>query len=152
MFLRAHDHDPEHRRHFTDSGSLRPGRRTGISKAGSMALTAKQLKHLETRLLEERARVVNALAQYHRETSETLQEASGDVSAYHVHMADQGTDTEDQELDAVNAQRESVELAEINAALERLYQKPAQYGRCERTGKPIPFERLDLVPWARTCD
>jgi DnaK suppressor protein len=119
---------------------------------GSMALTAKQLKHLEARLLEERSRVLNALAQYHQETSETLQEASGDVSAYHVHMADQGTDTEDQELDAVNAQRETVELAEIDAALERLYQKPAEYGRCERTGKPIPFERLDLVPWARTCD
>jgi DnaK suppressor protein len=117
-----------------------------------MALTAKQLKHLEKRLLEERSRVVSALAQYRQETSETLQEASGDVSAYHGDMADQGTDTEDQELDAVNAQRESGELAEIDAALERLYQRPAEYGRCERTGKAIPFERLDLVPWARTCD
>ncbi len=39
--------------------------------------------------------------------------ASGDLSAFHVYMADQGTDTADQE---------------------------------------IPFERLDLVPWARTCD
>ncbi|HVH66926.1 MAG TPA: TraR/DksA family transcriptional regulator [Gemmatimonadales bacterium] len=117
-----------------------------------MTLTPKQLKHLEARLLEERTRVMDALARYNRETRAALQEQSGDVSAFHVHMADQGTDTEDQEIDAINAARETVELAEIDAALERLYQGPGEYGRCERTGKPIPFKRLDLVPWARTCD
>jgi RNA polymerase-binding transcription factor len=117
-----------------------------------MALIPEQLKHLEARLLEERARVVKALAQYSQETHDTLQEASGEVSAFRLHMADQGTDTEDQELDAVNAERETHELAEIDAALERLYQRPKEYGRCERSGKPIPFERLDLVPWARTCE
>lgn len=116
-----------------------------------MALTPKQLKHLETRLLEERKRVVDALARYSRDTSDTLQEQAGDVSAYRE-MADQGTDTEDQEVDAANAARETAELAEIDAALERLYERPAEYGRCERSAKPIPFERLDLVPWARTCD
>jgi RNA polymerase-binding transcription factor DksA len=107
---------------------------------------------LEARLLEERARVVDALARYHRATSDTLQQGSGEVSAFHVHLADQGTDTEDQELSAVNAQRQTVELAEIDAALERLYKRPEEYGRCERSGTAIPFKRLDLVPWARTCD
>jgi RNA polymerase-binding transcription factor DksA len=107
---------------------------------------------LEARLLEERARVVDALARYKQATGDTLQEESGEVSAFHVHMADQGTDTEDQELEAINAERQTVELAEIDAALERLYTRPEAYGRCERTGKPIPFARLDLVPWARTCD
>jgi len=102
-----------------------------------MALTATQRKHLEARLLEERTRVADALARYDRATRETLQQESGDLSAFHVHLADQGTDTADQELDAVNAARET---------------RPDEYGRCERSGKPIPFERLDLVPWARTCD
>ncbi|HEV2750178.1 MAG TPA: TraR/DksA C4-type zinc finger protein [Gemmatimonadales bacterium] len=104
-----------------------------------MGLTPTQRKHLEARLLEERTRVADALAGYNRATRDTLQE-------------EWGTDTADQELDAVNAARETVELAEIDAALERLYKKPEEYGRCERSGKPIPFERLDLVPWARTCD
>ena len=117
-----------------------------------MALTPTQRKHLEARLLEERTRVADALARYDRAVRETLQEASGDLSAFPVHMADQGTDTADQELDAVNAARETAQLAEIDAALERLYKRPDEYGRCERSGKPIPFERLDLVPWARTCD
>ena len=102
-------------------------------------LTAKQRKHLEARLLEERTRVVDALARYNRANRDTLQQ-------------EPGTDTADQELDVVNAARETAELAEIDAALERLYQRPEQYGRCERSGKPIPFARLDLVPWARTCD
>jgi RNA polymerase-binding transcription factor DksA len=107
-----------------------------------MALTPAQRKHLEARLLEERTRVVDALARYDRATRDALQQEPGD----------RGTDTADQELDVVNAARETAELAEIDAALERLYKRPEQYGQCERSGKPIPFERLDLVPWARTCD
>src|SRR5438132_1368587 len=97
-----------------------------------MALTATQRKHLEARLLEERTRVVGALARHDRGTRETLQQESGDLSAFHVHMADQGTDTADQELDAVNAARETTELAEIDAALERLYKRPDEYGRRSR--------------------
>ena len=68
---------------------------------GSVALTPTQRKHLEARLLEERTRVAEALARYDRATRETLQQESGDLSAFHVHMADQGTDTADQELEAL---------------------------------------------------
>ena len=107
-----------------------------------MALTPAQRKHLEARLLEERRRVADALARYDRATRDPLQEEPGD----------RGTDTADQELDDVNATRETAQLAEIDAALERLYKRPEQYGRDERSGKPIPFARLDLVPWARTSD
>jgi DnaK suppressor protein len=107
-----------------------------------MALTPTQRKHLEARLLEERARVVDALAGYERASRDTVPQEPGD----------QQTDAADQERDDVNAARETAELAEIEAALERFYQRPEQYGRCERSGKPIPFQRLDLVPWARTCD
>jgi RNA polymerase-binding transcription factor len=116
-----------------------------------MALTSAQRKHLERRLREERERVVRALARYARETEDTPREEGGDLSAFRLHLADQGTDTADQEFDAANAARQSTELTEIDAALERLYQHPADYGRCERGGEAIPFERLDVLPWARTC-
>jgi DnaK suppressor protein len=117
-----------------------------------MALTTTQRKHLEARLLEERARVVDALARYSRANRDTLQQEPGDRSAFHVNEADQGTEAADEEVDDLNAARQSAELGEIDAALERFYKRPAEYGQCVRTGKPIPFERLDLVPWARTCD
>jgi len=55
------------------------------------------------------------------------------------------------ELDASNATRVSRELAEIDAAIERLRSSPEKYGVCEDTGEDIPYERLDLIPWARTC-
>lgn len=112
-----------------------------------MALTKAQLEHLNRRLLEERARVMNDLERYHVETQHSLREESGDLS---VAPGELGTDTEDQEIDAVNAARETQELEEIDAALQRLYQQPDRFGVCEKTGRPIPFERLDIIPWART--
>lgn len=115
-----------------------------------MALTRAQRKHLERRLLEERQRLLRALARYAQDTRDTVREESGDVSGFHFHIADAGTDTADQELDASNAARQTQELSEIDAALERLYQRPDDFGTCER-GEPIPFERLDVLPWARRC-
>lgn len=116
-----------------------------------MALTKAQLEHFRARLLEERERVTRDLARYHAKTERSLREESGELSSAPVHLADLGTDTEDQELDASNAARQSLELEEIDAALEKLYHRPDDYGRCEKTGKQIPYERLDLIPWARTC-
>jgi DnaK suppressor protein len=69
-----------------------------------------------------------------------------------LHPADLGTDTMQEELDASNATRISGELAEIDAALERFYKTPEKYGICEDTGRDIPLERLDIIPWARTCE
>jgi DnaK suppressor protein len=116
-----------------------------------MTMTDAQRKHLERRLIEERQRVVLALDRYHKQTRDTVQEQTGDLSSVPFHLADEGTDTMDEELDASEAARESVELAEIDEALRRLYQSPETFGRDERTGREISFERLDLIPWARTA-
>jgi DnaK suppressor protein len=115
-----------------------------------MALTKRQREHLEKRLREERERVLRALGQYNTELADAEQEAAGDVSKFPTHLADEGTDTFDRELDAQEASRLSRELDEIDAALERLYHAPDSFGRDERTGADIPFERLDVIPWART--
>ena len=53
------------------------------------------------------------------------------------------------EVDAQDVSRFTRELEEIGAALERIYGEPERFGRDERTGEEIPFERLDLIPWAR---
>ena len=115
-------------------------------------MTPEQRKHLEGRLLEERDRVSKLLTRYADEhEAEDEEDQAGDLSKMPLHMADQGTDTMQQELDAVMVDRESKSLAEIDAALQRLYDDPDHFGICENTGKEIPFERLDIVPWARTC-
>jgi len=115
-------------------------------------MTEAQRQHFERRLLEERAYMLDLL---NRTTSEAAnedeQDRAGDLSKMPTHMADLGTDTNDQELAASNATRLSRDLAEIDAALERLRTTPERYGVCEDTGRPIPLERLEIIPWARTC-
>jgi RNA polymerase-binding transcription factor DksA len=116
-----------------------------------MALSAAQLKHFEKRLLQERAAVQRELQRYTgAEAADDDQEQSGDLTKVPFHPADLGTDTINAEIDASNATRESAELAEIDAALERLYQTPERFGIDENTNKPIALERLEVIPWART--
>jgi len=117
-----------------------------------MALTDKQRRHLEQRLREERAQIVRILDRYQNEQGATERERAGDVSSFPTHPADEGTDTYDAEVEASLAARATEELHEIDAAVERLHRDPKRFGVCERTGEPIPFARLDLIPWARTCD
>lgn len=116
-----------------------------------MALSAAQLKHFEKRLQEERTALQRELLRYTgAEAADDEQEQSGDLTKLPFHPADLGTDTIDQEMDSANATRESAELAEIDAALERLYHTPEKFGIDENTGKPIAVERLEIIPWART--
>ena len=117
-----------------------------------MPLSEAQRRHLEHRLQEERTRALRTLnrsVDEHADTDE--QDRSGDLSVMPFHPADLGTDTMQAELDASNATRVSRELTEIEAALERLYQHPERFGVCEDTGADIPYERLEIIPWARTC-
>jgi RNA polymerase-binding transcription factor DksA len=117
-----------------------------------MALTEAQRSQLEQRLQEERAQIQRALGRSVREASAgSDRERTGELTALPFHLADQGTDTMQAELDASNATRMSRQLAEIDAALERLYSEPERFGICEDTGGDIPFERLEVIPWARTC-
>lgn len=115
-------------------------------------LSRDERAHLERRLEEERLLLTRTLNRAVREeTQADEQDRDGDLSTLPFHLADRGTDTMETELKASNATRMSRELAEIDAALDRLHRSPERFGICEDTGRPIPFERLDVIPWARTC-
>jgi RNA polymerase-binding transcription factor DksA len=122
-----------------------------LTPGNPLSLSESQREHLERRLLEERARVVDSLRRYEQENRVSEREQSGNLSSVPFHPADLGTDTNRQELEASVAARETAELAQIDDALRRLYDEPERFGRDERTGDDIPFERLDLVPWTRTA-
>jgi DnaK suppressor protein len=115
-------------------------------------LSEAQRRHLEQLLIDERARAMRALNRSVSENSEDdEQDRSGDLTVMPFHPADLGTDTMQAELDAANDARISRELAEIDAALDRLYRSPEKFGICEDTGAEIPYARLEIIPWARTC-
>jgi RNA polymerase-binding transcription factor DksA len=139
---------------MTKRAKVQPGQEGNVLRAKKVRapLTANQRRHLEARLREERRRVVQALETYHQETRATIREDAGDVPGLPEHLAEVGSQTAHLEFDAANAARMTAELAEIDAALARLYETPDEFGRCERTGRPIPFKRLDVVPWARTSE
>jgi len=118
-----------------------------------MPLTSAQRDHLEQRLREERARALRALNRSVTDSeSASEQDRTGELTKMPFHMADLGTDAMNEELDASNATRMSAEVAEIDDALERLYRDPERFGICADTGREIPLERLEIIPWARTSN
>ena len=114
-------------------------------------MNKEQLKHLEHRLLDERARVMKELGYYDDAFNSTLQNSDGDLSSYSFHMADQGTDTMEREKQFLFASQEGRYLWHVNQALGRLYNNPEKFGTCESCGSAINFERLDALPHARLC-
>jgi RNA polymerase-binding transcription factor DksA len=116
-----------------------------------MPLTKDQLKHLETLLLEERARVMKELGFYDESFNASLQNSDGDLSSYSFHMADQGTDAMEREKQFLFASKEGRYLWHVNQALQRLYKDPERFGHCITCGAELSFERLDALPHARLC-
>ena len=116
-----------------------------------MALTKKQLAHIEKRLLDERARALKALGLFDQMAKADRESGDSDLSAYTDHMADQGTEAMEREKAAVFATKEGRYLYRLEEALRRLYGDPATFGTCHTCGKDVGFERLDALPHARYC-
>ena len=76
-------------------------------------------------------------------------DATGDLSAYSLHMADVATDNYDREFSLGLADNEQKLLDRINAALERIDSNT--YGLCEVCEKKIAKARLKAVPYAELC-
>jgi DnaK suppressor protein len=114
-------------------------------------LTKKQLSYFESRLLEERRRVLKDLGHHGETLTGSGEGESQDASAYSFHMADQGTDAMEREKAFLFASKEGRFLWHIDQALRRLYKSPDTFGRCHQCGQDIAFERLDALPHARYC-
>jgi DnaK suppressor protein len=112
-------------------------------------MTNEQREHLEQRLLKERQRVVKALRQLDQNLGP--QEEDGDLTTYPFHLADEGTDTMEQEQGYLLMSKEGRMLYDIDEALRVMYKTPEQFGKCALCGVEIAYERLDIVPWAKHC-
>lgn len=88
-------------------------------------MNAKRLERFEQLLVAERGRLAKDLAR-----------------------ADAGPTPED---DSAVLLHEEATLREVDEALRRLRESPHDYGICEQCGRPIPEERLVLLPATRVC-
>ncbi len=108
-----------------------------------------ELKEFEKILLKEREKILKGIDYGTGQIITTQTEASGDLSAYANHMADQGTETEKRELSSLNISRQREILFNIVHALKKIQQ--GHYGICEKCGKLIEKRRLKILPYARFC-
>ena len=81
--------------------------------------------------------------------SEALNQTSGGLSHTPQHVAEQGSDTFDQDNSLRLAQKERELIKEIDDAIKRV--DVGSYGVCELMRKPITLERLAELPWTRYC-
>ena len=114
-----------------------------------MALSKIQLKQLRQLLIAERAKLAGEIKSIARDASTSPRDASGDLSAYTVHMADMAADTYDRELSMNLVSGEQEVLYEMDDALKRF--DDGSYGTCQECNKPIVMSRLKAVPWASMC-
>ena len=114
-------------------------------------LTKTQLKHIEERLMDERARALRALGLFDRMAKLDRESMDSDLSAYTDHMADQGTEAMEREKAALFATKEGRYIYRLEEALRRLYSSPKTFGLCHTCGTEVGFERLDALPHARYC-
>lgn len=114
-------------------------------------LTKDELTHIEKRLHDERNRALRSLGLWDQMAKANRESGDSDLAAYTDHMADQGTEAMEREKAALFATKEGRYLYRIEDALRRLYSDPENFGKCQATGQPIGFERLDALPHARYC-
>ena len=101
------------------------------------------------RLVRDRARIQHLIDDLRSEgLDQEESEQSGDLAHYGQHPADHASETFEREKDLAILERLETELAEIEAALQRLDE--GTYGVDEVTGEPINPERLAAYPVART--
>ena len=113
------------------------------------ALSKDQVKQLRQLLITERVKLAEEIKTIAREASTSPRDASGDLSAYTVHLADMAADTYDRELSMNIASSEQELLYQIDDALKRL--DDGSYGVCQQCNQPIAMSRLKAVPYASMC-
>ncbi len=108
------------------------------------------LKVFKTLLIKKKDDLAKGIDHISREALKTSQkDATGDLSAYSLHMADMATDNYDREFSLGLADNERKILTRIENALDRIEDKT--FGNCEVCDKKISKQRLKVVPYAELC-
>ena len=114
-----------------------------------MPLTKEQIKQYRQLLITERVKLADEIKSIAKDASTSPRDASGDLSAYTVHMADMAADTYERELSMNIASSEQQILYQIDEALKRL--DDGSFGVCQQCNQPISVSRLKAVPYASLC-
>ena len=105
-------------------------------------------EHFRERLLDERARVQEAIDYLHAQHPGSLEDETQEIPSDN-HPGDVATYTLDREIDYTLGENEGRVLAAIDGALERI--DNGTFGTCRTCGQEIALERLEALPYTTQC-
>jgi RNA polymerase-binding protein DksA len=105
-------------------------------------------EHFKQRLLDERARVQEALDYLHAENAGSMEDEREEIPSDN-HPADVATSTVNREIDYTLEENEERVLASIDTALKRI--EEGSFGTCRTCAEPIAIERLEALPYTTQC-
>lgn len=109
-----------------------------------------ELKKYKMLLIRLRAQVGGDLSHIAQNTlNKSARDASGDLSGYSYHMADQASDDYERDFSLERATAEQKILYFIDEALKRI--DDGTYGNCLSCGRQIAKRRLAALPYGELC-
>ena len=114
-----------------------------------MALTNDEIAQLRDKLFEQRRQAYKKLGFLEESIMQKQDPAARDGVYYSQHPAEMGTDANEREKFYRIATSENRFLYRVEEALRRI--EEGTYGACQTCKSEITFERLMVVPTARTC-
>lgn len=109
-----------------------------------MPLTKDQLSFLKDELQDMKKSIENRTGTPDGE----MTESRGDIArGVDNHIAETASEYEERVMSQTIDEADQERLDEINGALERM--EDGSYGVCVETGKEIPYERLEALPYAK---
>lgn len=100
-------------------------------------------------ILERREEMLDEMGILTETTRGNIKDTGSENSTYSLHMADQGTDSQEREKTFLFASREGRYLKYLERALEMI--DNGIYGKCTDCKQFIQKKRLELVPTSRHC-
>ena len=110
--------------------------------------TAVDTEHFKQRLLDERARVQEALDYLHEENPGSMEDETQEIPSDN-HPADYASITVDREIDYTLEENEERVLVAIDDALKRI--DDGTFGTCRSCEHQIALERLEALPYTTHC-
>ena len=104
---------------------------------------ANQLKHIQAHFKSERKRLTEELK------LNVIPSAAERREGSYSKREEAATEYSDLERQSASLQRTREQLAEVEHTLGKL--EKGTYGLCDSCGKPIPSDRLEVVPQANLC-
>lgn len=113
-------------------------------------MNAEQLKYFKDRLLSEKHRLQQEIANLDKDGLDySLGYSTSELSRYDNHPADLGSESFERGKDIALRDNLNLMLQDIESALNNI--KSNHYGICNRCGRQISMERLKALPWATAC-